>query len=98
MQPEKSFSSSPSQQGLNEAGQQNIQISMSFSKEIRMMGEKCRSWSAETSSLACEGILKTSAFVCDSLASSMEACMGIMGEQMSDTAQSKPESKKSCCS
>jgi hypothetical protein len=96
MQQAESFSNSPSQHEMNEHSQRDIQICTDFSKEIRKTAEKCRSWSAESSSSICKGGLATSAFVCDSLASSMESCMGLMGAKQGEAA-AKTEEKKDCC-
>lgn len=48
---------------------------------MKKSADKCRAWSKESSSAICKGGLSTSAFVCDSIASSMDACMTEMKKQ-----------------
>jgi hypothetical protein len=60
---------------------------------MRQTSEKCRIWSKETNSSVCKGSFATTAFVCDSLASSMEACMKLMRTNSSENMVEK----KSCC-
>jgi ribosomal protein L40E len=71
----------------------DVQICNDCIALMRSAAEKCRSWREESTSQACKGGLGTSAFVCDSLASSMEACMKLMG-----TGAKAAVIKKDCCS
>ena len=48
---------------------------------MKKTADKCRTWSKESSSAICKGSFSTSAFVCDSIASSMDACMAEMKKQ-----------------
>ena len=48
---------------------------------MKETADKCRAWSKESSSSICKGGFSTSAFVCDSIASSMDACMAEMKKQ-----------------
>jgi hypothetical protein len=79
--------------------QNNIQICNDCITLMRSAAEKCREWSEESTSLVCKGGLGTSAFVCDSLASSMEACMHHMDmDGAANEMTEEPDMKKDCCS
>lgn len=56
------------------------QICTDCSAWMRQSAEKCRAWREESESAVCKGGLATAAFVCDSLALSMEKCMTMMRE------------------
>jgi hypothetical protein len=88
--------SNPSQQ-KHPHSKNDIQICNDCIALMRRVAKQCRDWSGESTSSACKGGLGTSAFVCDSLASSMEACLQLMGVGENEIAK-KPDIKKSCCS
>jgi hypothetical protein len=71
----------------------DIQICKECVELMRQSSEKCRVWSKETNSPVCKGGFATTAFVCDSLASSMEACMKLMHTN----PENNIEEKKGCC-
>ncbi len=60
--------------------QQDIDICTSCIELMKETAESCRTWSKQTTSQICRGGLSTSAFVCDSLASSMKNCMERMNK------------------
>jgi hypothetical protein len=92
MNPTKTqFSDSDSQS--NPLSRNDIQICTDFTALMRSTAEKCRQWSEESTSPVCIGGFGTSAFVCDALVKSMEACMGLMG-----AGAEEPAVKKDCCS
>jgi hypothetical protein len=91
----ESEASNPGQHNHHNS-QNDIQICADCITLMRSTAEKCREWSEESTSLGCKGGLGTSAFVCDSLASSMEACMHLMGVGAKETKETVV--KKDCCS
>jgi hypothetical protein len=77
--------------------QNDIQICTDCITLMRSAAEKCREWSEDSTSSVCKGGLGTSAFVCDSLARSMEACMQLMGVGTNEMIKAS-DKKKDCCS
>jgi len=61
-----------------EHSQRDIEICAECVDLMRKTAEKCRAWSKELHSAICKGGLSTSAFVCDSIARSMQECMDAM--------------------
>jgi hypothetical protein len=88
--------SNPSQHS-HQHSHNDIQICTDCIGLMRSTAEKCREWSEESTSSVCKGGLGTSAFVCDSLASSMEACMKLMGAGTNEMTKGS-DMKKDCCS
>jgi hypothetical protein len=74
----------------------DVQICSQYIALMKSTAERCRGWREESTSPLCKGGLATSAFVCDSLASSMEACMDLMGANKK--ALKETTVKKDCCS
>lgn len=96
MNQQESQVSNPGQHNHHHS-QNDIQICNDCITLMRSTAEKCREWSEESTSPVCKGGLGTSAFVCDSLASSMEACMRLMGVDANEMTEGSAM-KKDCCS
>ena len=88
---------SNSSQHTSHHSKNDIQICNDCITLMRSTAKKCREWSEESTSPTCKGGLGTSAFVCDSLASSMETCMNLMGANTNEIKKGS-DMKKGCCS
>lgn len=60
---------------------QDLQICDECSALMRKSAEQCRSWREKTESAVCKGGFATAAFVCDSLAVSMEKCREMVAKK-----------------
>ena len=60
---------------------QDQNICKECSDWMRKSAEKCRSWREKSESSVCKGGLATAAFVCDSLALSMEKCIEMLNQK-----------------
>jgi hypothetical protein len=60
---------------------QDHKICEECSEWMHKSAEKCRAWRERSESAVCKGGLATAAFVCDSLALSMETCMKMMDQK-----------------
>ncbi len=65
------------------------QICKDCSALMRTSAEQCRSWREASHSSVCKGGLATAAFVCDSLALSMESCLAMLAKQDAGTEATK---------
>ncbi len=60
---------------------QDHKICEECSEWMRKSADMCRAWRERSESAVCKGGLATAAFVCDSLALSMETCMEMMNKR-----------------